>query len=106
MKRVLTGIVFALFSAYSFGMTLTCQDPRGSNDDRVVLTEEKCSPKVLPKVPPEYRKDFRRAIGHVGGKTFVACWGFNVTKGIVVVVYEDGDVGMFTPNICRKDTEV
>lgn len=106
MKKAIAGIILLFFSVSAFATTFTCKDPNGANDDKVTLTEDACDKSVLQFIPNEYQQHFRKAIGHVGGKVWVACWSLNVPKGVVIVIYNDSDAGMFPLQICRKDTEV
>ena len=98
LVRVLLGLILALpFAAVAEGLRYT--DPSG---DTLLITSEKCENQMLAYVPDEYKDGMKAASAQVDGKPFAACWTFN--GAAVVVVYEDGDVGLVSLEFFVKDT--
>jgi hypothetical protein len=89
MKKFLIAACLAAGPAFA-----TSELVAGFGMDEIRIYEQKCEiASVLRHIPEDKRKDFRKARAKVSGQTYFACYVV-VGPDRVLIVYEDGDLGM------------
>lgn len=91
----------ALLSAPALAGDFTAKNAAG---DSVRLTHAACPDNVLKVIPEAHRESFRKAVAVVGWLQYSACYTVR-TDAMVLVIYDDAEMGLIPVGMFRQEPD-